>query len=458
MKFIGRQEELKMLKNIYDSESYEGVLVYGRRRIGKSELIKESYKNEKCKVFYYECLKVAEESNTMSFSEVIGKVLNIPTPYFRRFNEALDYLFNLSLNEKIIVVIDEYPYLREKIDGCDSMFQQVIDTYAMNSKLKLILCGSYIDVMHSLIAEDNPLHKRLGLNLNIIQMDYYESAMFYPNLSNEDKVKIYSVFGGIPYYNKFIDDTKSVKENILNLIASKCARFESDPEITLEKEISKMANANETFLAIAKGKAKFSDILNSSHVSSSPTLVDTLKKLILMDIIKKEYPINDETEKKSYYVINDRLSHFYYKYIYPKLSYFSTMNENDFYDEFISEDFESQYVPKEFEEIVKQYLVRKNKLGEIKPTLYNVGKYYYDDPKNKKNGEFDVVALNKNGYDFYEVKFTKDKINDSVVGEEIKQLSSVNIKYNKLGFVSKSGFEISNPENFILISIEELYR
>ena len=254
-----------------------------------------------------------------------------------------------------------------------------------------------------------------------------------------------------------MDDSKTVKENIISLIASQGARFERDPEITLETEISKMANANEVFLSIARGNTKFSDILNSSRVSSSPSLVDTLKKLISMDVVKKEFPINDEAEKKSYYVISDRLSKFYYKYIFPKSSYFSVMPSEAFYDEFISENFETQYVPREFEEISKQYLIRKNKEGQINPVLYKVGKYYYDDATNKKNGEFDVVTLSKKGYTFYEVKFTKAPIDEAVVNEEKAQLEKAKIKYNRLGFISKSGFNIKHAEEYELISLADIY-
>lgn len=457
MEFIGRYEELKKLKHAYATKEYEGILVYGRRRIGKSELIKESYKTEKCKVVYYECVKVSEESNTRAFAEVIGKVFGLPTPAFSSFGDAVEFLFRSSVNEKIILVLDEYPYLREKIQGCDSIFQRIIDTYAMNCQMKLIFCGSYVDIMEKLIAEGNPLYKRISTTLNIKQMDYYESAMFYPAFSNEDKVKIYAVFGGLPYYNRYIDDSKSVRENIIELVASKGARFENDPLTTLETEVSKITNANETFLAIAMGKVKFSDILNFSHVSSSPALDDTLRKLILMDVVKKEHPINDKTEKKSIYSISDRMSRFFYRYIFPRMSYFSTMRAEDFYDEFIENDFETQFVPKEFEEIAKQYLIRENMAGQIKPPLYKVGKYYYDDAKRKRNGEFDVVTLSKDGYDFYEVKFTAAPIGDKVVNEEIKQLDEIGIRYNKIGFVSKSGFKITDPKDYVLITLNDLY-
>ena len=133
------------------------------------------------------------------------------------------------------------------------------------------------------------------------------------------------------------------------------------------------------------------------------------------------------------------------------------MSAEDFYDEFVSDDFERYYVPKEFENISKQYLIIQNKNKKINPPLYKVGKYYYDLPKEKKNGEFDVVTLSRDGYDFYEVKFTTKPIDDKVIHEEIYQLSKANIKYNKLGFISKSGFDISDSKDYYLITLDDIY-
>lgn len=177
-----------------------------------------------------------------------------------------------------------------------------------------------------------------------------------------------------------------------------------------------------------------------------------------MDIITKDFPINDESNKKSIYRINDRLTLFYYRYIFSKLSYFSTMPSDVFFDEFIKNDFETIYVPHEYEEIAKQYLLRKKLEKEINPVLYKIGKYYYDDPKNRVNGEFDVVTLNRNGYDFYEVKFTKEPINDEIVNKKKYQLEQLGLCYNKLGFFSKSGFDIKDKDNYILINLDEIYK
>ena len=456
--FFGRIDELKILNDAYNNDSFESIAIYGRRRIGKSELIKESYKNLECKRIYYECKKASEEFNIVALCDKLAEEFNIPKPNFKTLDSALRFIFEKSISEKIVLVFDEYPYMRGTSDFLDSIIQGVIDDYKNNSKIKFILCGSYIDVMEQILSSKSPLYGRFTYKLNIKQMNYLESSLFYSNASNEDKVKYYSVFGGVPYYNQFIDDKLTVKENIINLLIGSKARLLSEAESFLNDEITKLNNANECFTAIAEGNVKFNDILQKSNVTSSPTLSDVLKKLINMDVVEKVYPINDENEKKSYYNIIERLSLFYYRYIFKRGSYFNVMSPEDFYNEFISLDFENYYVPKEFENIAKQYLIIQNKNKKINPPLYKVGKYYYDLPKEKKNGEFDVVTLSKNGYDFYEVKFTEKKLDDKVVNEEIYQLSNANIKYNKLGFISKNGFSISNPQEYILITLDDIYK
>ncbi|MCF0106152.1 MAG: ATP-binding protein, partial [Holdemanella sp.] len=321
MKFIGRAEYIKKLEKQINTDDLSFSLIYGRRRVGKSELVKQIIRTSNVKSIYFECKQVAEKSNVQSLGMIVSEVFDLPKLGFNDIESLLSYIFQLAEKEKIILVLDEYPYLRESIRGLDSIIQSIVDKYKESSKCKLILLGSYVDIMKSLLEHENPLYGRIDLVINLKQMDYYESSMFYPEFSPEDKVRIYSVFGGIPYYNRLIDDKKSVKENIIELIASPDARFENEILGYLNAEISKMMNANEVFDALAKGFSKYSDIKSQSHVSSGPTLIDVLDKLIRMEIIEKTSPINDPGNKKKmrYHVI-DNLSLFYFRYIYKYLS------------------------------------------------------------------------------------------------------------------------------------------
>ena len=319
--FYGRENERKKLHRMFLSDGQMISLIYGRRRIGKSELIKQALKETDIKSIYYECKQTTERNNVDSLAELIAEIFDFPKPAFENIEALLQFLFKMSEKEPMILVLDEYPYLRENAKGLDSILQSLIDHYKDTSNMKFIVCGSYVDTMKALLEKQNPLYGRIDLTLNLKPMDYYESALFYPEFTEEDKVRLFSVFGGIPYYNRLIDGQKSVRENIIELIASPGARLENEVSMYLNSEISKITNANEVFEALAKGFSRYKDILDQSNVSSGPALVDILDKLMRMDVVSKEAPINDENnKKKSGYFISDNLSLFYYKYIFRNMS------------------------------------------------------------------------------------------------------------------------------------------
>lgn len=458
MKFIGRKDFLNKLKKQVDTDEMSFSLIYGRRRVGKSELVKETLRCANEKSIYFECKQVAEESNVASLSAIVSDVMGLPKLGYTDIESLLEYIFKLAVNEKLILVLDEYPYLRESVKGLDSILQSLVDKYRESSKVKLIILGSYVEIMRSLLEHSNPLYGRVDLTIDLKQMDYYESALFYPEFSPEDKVRIYSVFGGIPYYNRLIDDKKSVRDNMIDLIASSGARLENEVSMYLSAEISKIINANEVFEALARGYSRYSDILSQSHVSSGPTLIDVLDKLIKMEVVVKTAPINDPNNKRKVgYQIADNLSLFYYRYIFKYLSQMKIMDSSVFFSKYIEKDFEENYVPHQFEEICKQYLIRENKAGNINPVFEKIGKYYYDNPKEHTNGEFDIVTEDELGFAFYEVKFRKAPVSKSMVENEIAQVDETGLKCYKYVFFSRSGYEEMDFDNVVQIDIKALF-
>ena len=133
------------------------------------------------------------------------------------------------------------------------------------------------------------------------------------------------------------------------------------------------------------------------------------------------------------------------------------MSSDDFYDRYIKEDFETQYVPSAFEDICGQYLVRMNRAGKMAVPFFKIGKYYYDDPVKKTNGEFDIVTQDEKGYVFYEAKFTSSPIDDKVVNEEISQVEQSGLNSYQYGFFSRTGFRVESNEKLVLIDLDELY-
>ena len=458
MKFYGREQQQKKIKRIIEKNELQVALIYGRRRVGKSELIKQCLAKEEAPKLNYECKQTTEMNNVESLSALISENFGLPALGFGSMEALLDYLFRRASDERLILVLDEYPYLRETVTGIDSILQSLIDRYKDTTHLKLILCGSYVEIMKSLLARENPLYGRVDLAIDLKPMDYYESAMFYPSFSSEDKVRLYSVFGGIPYYNRLIDPALTVRENIQELISAPGARLENEVSMYLKSEISKIANANEVFEALSKGFSKYSDLLSQSHVSSGPTLVDVLEKLIRMEVVEKQAPINDaDNRRKSGYFIVDNLSLFYYRYIFRFLSQRNVLDEDIFYNRYIDEDYETQYVPRIFINICKQYLIRQNRAGKIEPPFDKIGKYYYDDPKTRTNGEFDTVTEDPLGYVFYESKFRKEPLSLTMIHEEIKQVQATGLNCYQYGFVSRSGFQCEPSDRMIFIHLDELY-
>ncbi len=459
MRFIGREEQIRRINREIRADENRNILIYGRRRIGKSELIKQVLLRTETKSIYYECKQISEAGNTESLSAMVSETFRLPRLGYQKIEDLLCYVFEMAKTEKIILVLDEYPYLRESVRGLDSILQGLIDRYRDQSNLTFILLGSYVDVMKSMLEPSNPLYGRIDLTINLQQMDYYEAAQFYPNYSEEDKVRIYSVFGGIPYYNRYIDDSLSVRENIIELIASEGARLENEISMYLNSEIRKIVNANEIFDALARGYSRYSDILSQSHVSSGPTMLDVLDKLIRMEVVEKTAPINDENNRRKVgYSICDNLSMFYYRYIFRHLSQQKLMDSEVFYDRYIAEDFETFYVPHQFERICRQFLIRKNKAGAIDPVFTRIGKYYYDDSKNRKNGEFDLVTEDENGYVFYEVKFRSQPVTDSMIREEILQVKETGFSCNRYVFISRSGFTGQETAEIKHIHLKDLYQ
>ena len=458
--FFGREMQVKQLRTFLRSPSQSAALVYGRRRIGKTELIKHCFSESAAVCIYYECKETSEANNTQSLAEIISEQLGIPPVSFSRFEQLLAFLYKYPFDRELALAIDEYQYLRRVVTGLDSIIQSAIDNRG-TSNVHLILCGSYVDTMKSLLEKQNPLYGRFDLIIDLKAMDYYDSALFYPTFSAEDKVRLYSVFGGVPYYNRLIDENKTVKENIIDLIASPGSRFETEVPMALKSEIQKMTNAYEVFETLSKGYVRFADILSQSQVSSSPTLVDVLDKLCKMDVVKKEAPINDENnKKKAGYYISDPFTRFYFTYIYRNSSRLNVMDSDIFFLRYIEQDFEEHYVPHLFEEVCRQFLIRKNRRAELENCFERIGTYYYDDAKNHKNGEFDIVTENEGEYIFYEAKFKKEPLTLEKIQEEIAQVQATGFVCRTYGFFSRSGFtgiRKSDKENLILYELKDLF-
>lgn len=458
--FVGRKNEIEELNRAFKTDKMEAILIYGRKRIGKTAIINEALKNHDDIIIHYECKRVSLETNLEMLTILFTTKLGLGDISFKDFNAFFDYAFKISETKKFILVIDEFTFLLEKDFAIESYLAAAIDIHKENSKMKLIISGSYVGLIEKMIDYGSHSYGRFNHILFIRPFSYYESANFYPNYSEEDKFIAYSVFGGLPYFNSLIDTNLSIIDNIKNLIIKPDSLLEMELNQMILKETERIANFNDAVGLIAKGKTKQSDLISCLKQYDKADPKYLLNKMVEMDIIEKYTPINDKTNRKlSFYKFKDNFFAFYYRYI--ALSPYSLMRKNPdyFYDAFIKEDFETYFLPHKFEDISKEFLLKINLEGKIKPVVLDIGTYFYNDKKDKRNRQFDVVTLDEQGYISYECKYSNNKIGNSVINEEIEQTSNLNIKFYKLGFISKVGFkdDIDNKK-YNLYTLKDFYK
>ena len=225
--FIGRANEISKLNELYASNKFECVIIYGRRRVGKTTLIEEFCKGKNS--IYFVGIESTIQNNLENLSKSIFSLItpNLSQyPYFDRFDKALDYIYEKFSGEQIILILDEYPYLASSDKSVYSILQNYIDHKFKNSQLFLILCGSSMNFMENqVLGYKSPLYGRGTAQFKIKPFDYFDSSKFYNSFSHEDNAIIYGITGGIPQYLELFDDKKSLKENIINNVVISIVSF-----------------------------------------------------------------------------------------------------------------------------------------------------------------------------------------------------------------------------------------
>ena len=458
--FIGRKEELLELHQLLNNKLFESVLIYGRRRIGKTELIRESVKNYSGKVIYFEAKKSIFQDNLKEMQTIVQSVFQINYE-FRSFYDLCAYLFNLSEASPVVLIIDELPYLINSNPSVISDLRNLIDTFRGRSSAKFIVSGSYIDIMKRLIESDSEVYGRFSHIIPLQPFDYYDASAFYPDYSPEDKLLMYACFGGVAFFNSLADPDLTAKENILNLLIKKNSILQLEIENTIANETNKIPQMNSIIGLIGEGYTKYSQLTSILRTRAGKEInVDyPLRRLLEMEIIRKETPINDPSNKKrTFYRFNDHLIEFYYRFIFPNASRNSVLSPDSFYKMFVEKEMTEHYLPYIFEEAAKEFLIRINRKGMIQPPFYNIGTYSYNDALQKRNIQFDAVTEDENGYISYECKYKNQPIGDTVIHQEEVQRNYADMNIYKLGFISKNGF-LGNPdpEKYNLYTLSDFY-
>ena len=453
MRFIGREKELQSIRNQLNQHGPSALLLYGRRRVGKTTLLREALKDIDAIRIIYTCMPVDLTVNARALSSAVLEALGLAPLSFDTLPDLFSFLRKRS--ERIIIVLDEYQDMKRRADNeyVDALFRTIIDELGEN--LSLVLSGSSMRLMSALLEADNPLFQRFSLTIRLDELDYSEASSFYPAATIRDRIMLYGVFGGMPQLNAYINQDKSVKENIIDLFIDENGIARNYVRSVIDTEISSIPDAFTIISALGNGKKKYTEILSYLHDQASRIqLPRTLKRLITAGLIRKRMPINSDNRNTVFYELCSNCIRFYFAYLLRSDDYV-TANSNGFFDRMITPSL-TTFVSYRFEEIAKAYFHRMAKEG-LRDDILRIGSYWYDDRKSRKNGEFDVALETYDGYEIYECKFLEAKAASSLVRSEKRNVEEIEgIHASKFGFISSSGFE-EEIDGVTLISGEDIY-
>lgn len=458
--FFGRKDELKEMAQAFGTERFESILIYGRRRVGKTELVNQATADLDIPVIRYECKRTTVYQNLVQMSRTVLSAFGEPLKdyVFSDYEEMFDYLFEKSVHEKFVFVIDEFSFLLPSDQSVDSALAVAIDKWKNSSRMKLVVSGSYVQILKEMISAHEHLFGRFTHIISLTPMDYLTCSQFYPEYSDEDKVMMYAAFGGMPYFNSLIDPSVTAQENIINLIVKKDSILEHEINEVILNETGKIAEMNLIINLISKGVTKYSDLVG--RLSKDRIKPDYyLSKLIEMEILEKKTPINDrKNRKKTFYVLKDNLMKFYYRYIDENMNMRNVMSARMFYDMKVRNDFEKALIPSVFERITQEYLILANRRGLVDPVFYDIGTYFFDDVANRRNVQLDVVTEDEKGFTSYECKYTNAPVGKRVVEQEEQATIGLGMNIYRLGFVSRNGFsEDVDGKRYRLITLSDMY-
>ena len=470
--FLCRETELCKLSSRYNGNGLECIIIYGRRRVGKTALINEFCKNKK--KIYFPALDSNAHDNLETLSKSIQAYLQpdmVEFPVYTSFDAAFSEITRLARTEKrLIFVIDELPYLVKADRSIPSRLQHLMDHDLADTDMFIILCGSSMSFMEEeVLGSKSPLFGRRTAQLKIEPLTYLDTARFHPDLKAEDKALIYAVTGGIPHYINKLNVRGDIRESLISNFFDTSAYLFDEPEKLLKQELREPAMYNSIITAIANGRTRLSDIAAAVRLSTSACM-KYITTLIQLGIVRKDEPVADNARKKTQYRIADQLFRFWYRFIPGNMMSISSGTFERVFDTAVG-SYLNQYMGLTFEEMCRDYLVRYAE--DLPFPIATIGSWWGAHPVRHTEVELDIVATapkadnTKGGRQFIigSCKYTNDPVDTGELAL-IRDYSSIFTKNDDKCYYyifSKGGFtsglkELSRKGEVKLITLEDIYK
>lgn len=399
--FVDRDVELDQLTDCYESDAAEFVVIYGRRRLGKSELVRQSIAEREGAIYYQ-----AVESTAQNQREQFVDAATAEFPSIQNVRRDWEVLLEALGDEDAIVVIDEFPFLIEEDDSLPSRIQRVWDMHLQDTEMTLILVGSSISVMEDKVLSGGaPLYGRRTATIDLGPLSITGARRFFPDYDPETTVKAWAIYGGTPYYLQTIDATQSLGTNVQQSLLSERGLLYSEPEFLLRTELRQPNTYFSILRALAHGRRTPNEIAGMAGVESQ-SLSTYLQKLRRLRLVERHIPVtaSPTSSKRGRYRIAAPLFRFWFRFVYGNQDQLRILGD-DAYEEFVAPEL-ADYASPIFERLCQQALPRL-----VDRQFRDVGQWWF------KQHELDVLGLTDEGLVAGECKFTSSHVSEGVLSD-----------------------------------------
>jgi AAA+ ATPase superfamily predicted ATPase len=476
-KFFNREKERLTLKRVLESNRSELFIIYGRRGVGKSALLQEVLRKQKVPSMYYRATRRTLAFQLSSLTEALRDAFT--EEYLGGSLASLDEFlsFITSLADKrskaknkmpVIVTLDELPYLSEVDPGLLTTIQHWWDDNKRRTNIKLFLSGSHLSFMEKEVLDvAAPLYNRRTGAMKLEALDYYDSALFFPNYSIVDKITAYSILGGMPSYLEQFNSQLSVEHNVKEQVLRERTYLSEEPEWLLLADLRKDITYGSILRAIAQGARKPSDIARAIGKDSAQDVAGALATLQELGLVVREVPITDKLKPKSrnsLYLIADQYLDFWYRHIDPSRSLISRQMGDSLWNKSIAKGLDQHISHPTFERVSRQYMWRALRAKKLPKGLefVDVGNWWGD-----RDVEIDLVAINEKQKvtAVGSCKWTNALVDVSAYSSLSKAVVRADWEFENLWYFlfSKSGFtsalkDIASKNNkIILVTLKQLF-
>ena len=442
-RFVDREQEMETLQSEYNRDGSALVVLYGRRRVGKTTLISEFIKDKNA--LFFLASEEAEAQNRNAFKEKVAEFIDsdlLRSADIKSWDVLFKSVMDTPFESKPVIVLDEFQYLGKANHAFPSVFQRIWEEILKDKSVMVILCGSLISMMESqTLAYGSPLYGRRTAQIRLQQIPFGYYHDFFPGKSRRELIEMYAVTGGVPKYIELFSESRDIYSAIQKCVLNRSGYLYDEPHFLLQQEVTEVGSYFSIIKAIAAGNSKLSAISAVLEIKATG-LTKYLKTLIDLDILEREVPItedNPEKSKRGLYKIKDNYLRFWFAFVYPNMSFIESGHSRVVMNK-IKKSLVPNHIAFVYEDVCKERMWELNADNVWSFNFTKLGRYW--DAKT----EIDIAALDLEGKNLIlgECKYWQEPVGVNVLRDLEAKTDSVAWEKNdrKVWYVlfSASGF------------------